>query len=219
MAVLWICGSFIQYKTKVKGVADNVGYFPIFKCFFQLSDLFTDLFFNIILYLKNEMPILTYISIASMLLSYFGSICICVIWFIRWKLWQDHVAQRLHKYLAQYGVLLMGLTILSNFYVSVDVLRSKLFYHNAFYFPLTKCEYKALNKYKFVNITLSENMGQFLIQILYLLNIENISDVNSIVLISIVFRAFSIFFSIMKFCVNDNESKINSLEEKFGGNW
>ena len=47
----------------------------------------------------------------------------------------------------------MGFTIISNFYVGVDLLRSKALYIEAFYFPLTKSEHSMLNKYKFVNIT------------------------------------------------------------------
>ena len=66
----------------------------------------------------------------------------------------------------RYGGLLIGLTVISNFYVAVDVLRSKLFYHSAFYFPLTKSEYAMLNKYRFINITLCENVIQFLTQLM-----------------------------------------------------
>ena len=190
LAILFVACSFIYNKQKVQGVADSTSYLTVFKFFLQLIDLFTDLFFNVILYFKNILPTLTYISIGSILLSYFGSIIICVFWLIRWKAWQEHVSQRLHKYLNKYGGLLMALTVVSNFYVSVDVLRSKLFYRSAFYFPLTKSDYSMLNKYRFINITICENVVQFVTQLIYL---YNAADVNSIVFISIVFSAFSIF--------------------------
>ena len=215
-AFLFVVGSFVYYKKKVQGVADSVRYLAIGKFFLQLSDLFTDIFFNVILYLENRMAILTYISISSLSISYFGSICICVLWLVRWKGWQDHVAERLHNYLNSYASLLIGLTILSNFYVAVDLLRSKLFYHKAFYFPLTKYEYEKLNRYRFVNITLCENFTQFVVQIVYLMN-HDLSQVNSIIFLSVIFSVFSIFFSLMKCCVNDGQSQTKlSLENKFG---
>ena len=80
LAVLFASSSFIYYTKKVHGVADGIGYLTVAKFFLQLSDLFTDLFFNVILYLKNTLPISAYISIGSILLSYFGSIFICVLW-------------------------------------------------------------------------------------------------------------------------------------------
>ena len=78
-------GSVVYYRKVICGVADSIGYLTVAKFFLQLGDLITDLVFNVILYSKNTLPILTYISIGSILLSYLGSICICVIWLIRWK--------------------------------------------------------------------------------------------------------------------------------------
>ena len=218
LALLFVVGSFVYYKKKVKGKAGNIQYLAIGKFFLQSSDLFTDIFFNVILYLEDTLPVLTYVSISCLSLSYFGSICICVLWSLRWNAWRAHVAERLHTYLKSYASLSMGLTILSNFYVSIDLLRSKLFYHDAFYFALTKYEYEMLNKYRFVNITLFENVIQLVVQMVYLVK-HNISHVNSAIFLSIMFSAFNIFFSLMKYCVNDGQSKniCNcSLEKKFG---
>ena len=88
-----------------------------------------------------------------------------VVILIRWKACQEHVSERLHNYLSKYDGLLMGLTV-----ISVDVLNSKFFYRSAFYFPLTKSEYAMLNKYRFVNITICENLIQFITQFIYLYN-------------------------------------------------
>ena len=216
LAFLFITVAFWYYKTVVNGIADSTSYITIGKFFLQLIDFFTDLFFNVILYLEGKFPVLTWISIGLMLVSYFGSIFTCLFWMIRWKAWQDHVSERLHKYLSKYSVLIIGLTVFSNFYVAIDLLRSKLFYKDAFYFALSKHEYELLNKYRFVNITLGENIAQIIIQIVYLLNSDDISQVSIIVFISIVIGAFAIFLSLMKCCVSDGQSKLHSLESKFG---
>ena len=217
LAFVFVTSSFIYYEKTVEGAGDKINYLVVGRFFLQLSDLFTDLFFNAILYLENRLFLLTCVSISLLLLSYFGSIIVCIIWNVKWNAWREHNADRIHGYLQKYSILLMGFTVISNFYVTVDLLRSKLFYFEAFYFPLTKCEYTMLNKYKFINITLLENVSQIIIQIIYLLYSEY-RTVNSIVFISIVVSAFSIFLSIMKCCVNDGSEQfqIHSLEKKFG---
>ena len=217
LAILLMIFTYIHYKIFVRGKGDKMNNLYIGKFFFQVTDLFTDLFFNIVLYFENRLYTLTYISIGSMILSYVGSIFICVFWIIRWKAWTHKYSERLHEYLGRYSVFLMALTIVSNFYVAVDLSRSRLFYLNCFYFPLTRKEHTMLEKYRFVNIVILENVMQIIIQIIYLMNSDS-KEINNIVFYSMVFSVFGIFLSIMKFITLDDSklARIHSLSKKFG---
>ena len=215
--VLFVFVGFIRYKKSEEG--DEMGYISIAKFVFQTSDLFTDLFFNVILYLENELYVLIYVSISLLLLSSIGSILSCLYWIIKWNKWQYYYGQRLREYLRKYSVILMGLTIISNFYVSVDVLRSKFFYLKIFYLPLTKEEHSLLDKYRFFNIVILENISQFIIQSIYLsYHKDDLSRVNSIVFISMAFSMFSICLSTMGFCMmfcrNQMENNENNNSDK-----
>ena len=217
LAILLMIFSYIHYKTYVRGKGNKMNYIYIGKFFFQVTDLFTDLFFNIVLYFENRLYTLTYISIGSMIISYVGSIFICVFWIIRWKAWTGKYSERLHEYLSKYSVVLMGITIISNFYVAIDLSRSRLFYLNAFYFPLKRKEHRMLEKYRFFNIVMLENVIQILVQIVYLMNSDS-SQINNIVFYSMMFSVFGIFLSIMKFVTIDDGklTRIYSLRKKFG---
>ena len=217
LCVLLVLSSCIYYKSKVQQQGDKVKYGLIVKFCFQVSDFISDLFFNLILYLENRLYEITYISITLMILSYIGSVITCIYWIGKWSTNSSikYHPNRFHEYLSEYRILLMGLTLFSNFYVSIDLLTSKLFYLNAFNFPLTKDEHGSLDKYRFFNVVIIENAGQFIIQIIYLINTD-ISQVNSIVVISMVLSALSISLSLMKFIIYVYTSNAHSYEKLFG---
>ena len=60
-----------------------------------------------------------------------------------------------------------SLTMVTNFYSAIDLLRSKFMYLSWFYFPLTKSEHDIFKAYRFINIVLLENVPQLAIQIMY----------------------------------------------------
>ena len=69
---------YSEYESDSQG--DRIDYLAIIKYFIQVSDLFTDIFFNIMLVLEKRLVVLTYISIILLGISYFGSIIICIVW-------------------------------------------------------------------------------------------------------------------------------------------
>ena len=215
VTLILIFSACLYQNCKAKRRSDNMNFTSIIKFFFQVGDLFTDIFFNAILYLENRLYLLTYISISLMLFSYIGSIIMCVYWNIRWREWTLHYPRRLHQYLDKYPAFLIILTIISNFYVSVDFARSKLFSLNRFYLPLTKNEHLMLDKYRFINIVLIENVAEIIIQIIYIQNSDS-SQINSVVFISVVFSAMSILASTMNFVMNTAIRKRNKLNRHFG---
>ena len=194
---------------------DGIQYLAIGKFFYQVGDLFTDIFFNVILILEDRLHALTYISLISLILSYFGSITICGIWIDRWNSWQHHYPQRLRDYLHENRTKLIILTTFSNFYVAVDLLRSKLLYKNVFYLPLTRNEHLMLDGYRFLNIVCLENLCQLIIQAIYLAN-SDISEVNSIVIISTLFSIFSIVIATLKCAMNMADHSNNENLNKNG---
>ena len=216
MALMLMFGGFLYQNFKAKRRSDKTNFSSIIKFFFQVGDLFTDIFFNAILYLENRLYLLTYISITLMLFSYIGSIIMCVYWNIRWREWTSHYPRRLYQYFDKYPAFLIVLTIISNFYVSVDFARSKLFSINHFYLPLTKNEHSMLDKYRFINIVLIENIAEIIIQIIYIQNSDS-SQINSVVFISVVFSAMSILASTMNFVMKTAFRKRNKRNKHFGG--
>lgn len=109
-------------------------------------------------------------------------------------------SKRLYNYLNKYEVLIYLLTIVSGFYNSIDLLRSKIFYLSIFLFQMKNEEFNQLKKYRFVNIILLENLPQLVIQIIYLINVNNndIGQASQIVFISMVFSVLSILFALIK---------------------
>ena len=194
---------------------DGIQYLATCKFFCQVGDLFTDIFFDMILILEDRLHALTYISLISLILSYFGSITICGIWIDRWNSWQHHYPQRLRDYLHENRTKLIVLTTFSNFHVALDLLRSKLLYKNVFYLPLTRNEHVMLDGYRFLNIVCLENLCQLIIQAIYLAN-SDISEVNSIVIISTLFSIFRIVIATLKCAMNMADRCNNENSNKNG---
>lgn len=184
----------------------NVRYWPFTKLFHNMADFWTDILFACILYYENTCLNLEFgrllsfefpLSYVAMLFTFAPFVLSCVIglkFIIKWKHHKQDHAIRLRNYFDRYESLVCLLTIVSNFYATIDVCQCKLFYKNMFNLPLRKCEYNQLRHFKFINIVLFENLPQFLIQILYLVTTD-VSDQSIMVYFSFMFTAVALLFA------------------------
>ena len=75
---------------------------------------------------------------------------------VRWWIKRNETPHRLDRYLARYKGIIYALSIITGFYATIDFLRSKLFYLNICYLPLTKDEYEAMSEYRFITVVVLE---------------------------------------------------------------
>lgn len=99
------------------------------------------------------------------------------------------------KYLEEFDLLLIGMSIFFGFYGTIEILTSKLFYFKAFNFQLTNETTRKLRDLRFYNIVLCENGIQFLIQIIYIIDT---GEVNFFVFFSMLFSVLQLFFGCLR---------------------
>ena len=180
-AIVLVCAAIIIYiiaivyhkKFYMSKAADIPRYFIIFKTFGYLIDLWTDIFFCAILYVEqnkfnsNYNILLFYCSIICLVVPYFVSCTVGILWINRWKLYvsmskdkrknKSHIVPiRFKEYLNRYENRIYLLIVLIGFYPTIDLLQTKLFYLDMFHLPLQKDENKQLRHLRFLNIVLFE---------------------------------------------------------------
>ena len=66
------------------------------------------------------------------------------------------VSRRIIKYLNKYETVLVFAALITSFPATMLLTRSKLFYFNIFYFPLTKEEFERAIMFRVINVTFLE---------------------------------------------------------------
>ena len=192
----------IVIKRKAKGAKgggyDHVNYFVIFQYIRNLADFWTDLLFAIVLYVRKIDIILFILSLIFVVFPFLMQCFLAVHWINRWKNWKQDNPKRLKDYLSKYQTLLVWLTLCGGFYNSIDIIRSKLFYQECFYFPLKKQEYLQLKNVRFCNIVIFENIPQLAIQLSYIFYYSgDDKDISVIVFFSMAFSLLSLLFAVL----------------------
>ena len=205
------CAKIYQTQASKRG-SDNANYLSLLIFFQSTADFLSDLFFTFILYLQNEITIFI-ASIMFTAIPYLISIIVGLYWMHRWRIKQEQ-ADRLVEYFSKYESLFAVLTIISGFYATVELLQSKIFYNNRFNLSLKKYENMQLKHLKFLNITLFENIPQFVIQIIYIFSVDS-ENLSPIVFLSMILSILSIILTLFS-----ESSRICQLcrprQEKFG---
>ena len=183
-------------------------------CVFVCFGVWPDVLFTFILYLEytiakndnsddmDELYDLWLISITFLIFPYIFQCVVCLNITMKW--YRSNAKRmihpvRIHDYLKSYILFIYGLTIISGFYGSIALLRSKFFYFDFFWIPLKTNELKILKSLRFINIVLLESIPQLMCQIFYLFtkSLSDNNDINSIVFISMTFSVIGIIFSFM----------------------
>ena len=145
--------SFIIYFTNLHlGYAFDIpNYFLMFRFTQNFGDVWTDIFFTIVLYFEKRF-ILFVFSLLSIGVPFILSSIIGILSISKWKLQSNDIGRRLYKYLKKYEAFLLFLTIFVGFYSAVDLACSRLFYLNITNFSLKQSEYAQLKFYRLANI-------------------------------------------------------------------
>ena len=135
VSIITMCYASHFHGKNIKA-SDPANYISLFQFFHGVGDFWTDCIFCFILYLQDYFS-LFYVSLACVLVSYFGSMIFGVHMVHEW-IRQMYLHDTMGKYLRQYDVMLYGLMILAGFYPSLAIAQSKLFYKRMFHMPLTR---------------------------------------------------------------------------------
>ena len=192
--------------------ADTMNFIAVIRFLVQVLDLWTDLSFCVILYLK-KLKILFAIDIMFIMVPYSISVFVAIYFVVSWNQWQQDHPSRLKVYLNKYQFVIILSSLFGGFYATIDLFRSKIFYLSLMYLPLKKSEYNNLTYFRFVNFTLLENIPQFIIQLYYLLHHNGNDQDNQessqlpivflslgLTVISLIFIGAKIFISAMGDC-------------------
>ena len=179
---------------------DIIDYFSVLLFFHGTTDFITDAIFT--LNLKTEsntdssIVLLSYCSISILCCSYFMSVITCL-WTISYlRNINVHYPQRIIDWLNAHMTIFIVLTVMYNIYATTDLQRSGLFEWSVFKFPITQDEYTQIMKYKFINIVMIENMGQFIVQIMYMNS--KTATFNVFKLLTIISTSVSILIAMVK---------------------
>ena len=195
-SIICLSALYVWITSKKKG--DNMNFLSIFRFIFQTLDLWTDMSFCIVLYIKNKKELFLS-SLLFLMIPYLMSCCVSIYWIIVWNNWKYDHPHRLKNYLKSYEILILLLSVFGGFYSTVDLLRSKLFYLKVTYLPLKQSEYDKLQYLRFINFVLMENIPQFFIQIWYLF-VDNADEdeLLPIVLAALFMTVVGLLFGILK---------------------
>ena len=150
---------------------------------------------------ENDLFYLWMYSMIFLIFPYIMQCAVCIIKTTKWNRMKKNNPIRMHEYLKNYFLVIYGLTIISGFYGSIALLRSKWFYFEMFWIPLREKELNSLKSLRFMNVVVFETIPQFIGQLWYVLIVAPKSDVSenisSIVFISMTFSVLGIIYSLM----------------------
>ena len=178
----------------------------VLRFIFQIVDVFSDIFACEWMYANNDSNYF-FCSLTFLILPF----VISLLFFIYFKFIKFNnntlkaypASKRITEYFDQHWISLLLWCILSfNFYSGITLAQSQMFCLSMFNLQLKHEEFESLAIVKFINGTLCENIGQIIIQILYL---QHIDDDNSLLIyISLTFSIFSILSQITIFLTQLN---------------
>ena len=204
---------YVYLKKLKKKLMDKPNIYAIFKCVHNISDLWTDFIFTIILYLqKDELGdinssgyILWIVSLVFFVLPFILQ-CGLVLWYI--QVWQDRVRSwtSLNNYPKQRQWFIILFTLVCGFYATIELTRSKIFYLKLFHSQLSESYYKEIRNFRFINVVIIENIPQMIIQCIYVVNYSN----DMFVYLSMLLSGLSILLACLahfSYCVSEYRHK------------
>ena len=197
-------------------------HYRVLSFFVNVSDFHSDILFSVILTISNEKDeivtnskyrkiyqILSVLAWSFVAIPYFIQLLASIHFVQKWKKSNDG-SKRLKSYLDKYDVLVYLFSIMSgNFYATIDLLKSQVFYLKRFSFAIKTDEYTELKHFRFININVCENLSQLAIQIGYIVlesneksddwnESSNIFESNQIVFVSMFFSVLSLLLAFTK---------------------
>ena len=129
----------------------------ILRFFHSSLDFWTDMLFCYQMYILSELFFFL-ASLTFVMLPIFCSMVLIVYFIYTWRVLSKHVmvSRRIVDYLRKYEAVLVMVSLVTSFPATMLLTRSKLFYLNVFYFPLTGEEYEAAIMFRIINVTLLE---------------------------------------------------------------
>ena len=145
--LLFIVAFIWHRKEEFLGV-DRPRYASIFKCFWNIGDLWSDLIFTIILYFNKETREVLFM--VSLIFATVPHIISNLIALYEMKKWRQNNA-RIAKYIDRYDWFIIAISIAGGFYSAIELGRSKLFYAKIFLLQLKREEYHHIKSMRFYN--------------------------------------------------------------------
>ena len=185
-----------MYHGSVKIGSDPPSYKSIISYFSCVFDLWTDLAALVVYFYYKEDELIFIFGCVFTFVPYFVSCIVGIYTIEQWR--NNKLVNRMRMWLNEYSIVLYLVTITSTFYGAVDLCKSKVFYFECFGLPLRNIDYIQLLQYRFLNLTILENLPQLVIQCYYLNRVVTESVFNHpIVLLSMIFSIISMLLSIV----------------------
>ena len=135
---------------------DKPNYLAIFSFFWNFGDFYSDIIFGfVLLFQRNK---LWYFAAIFALVPYVIGAVILLKHIDKWNNSSFYISY----YIQRFDAFLIGVTIISGFYTSIELARSKIFYLDRFYLALNHRDYTSVQRFRFFNIVLLEYVDFFL---------------------------------------------------------
>ena len=137
--------------------SDKPNIIYILRFFHSSLDFWTDILFCYQMYILSEL-FFFFASLLFIILPILGSMVLIIYFIYTWRVLSKHVivSRRIMDYLNKYEAVLLMASLITSFPATMLLTRSKLFYFNVFYFPLTQEEFDAAIMFRVINVTLLE---------------------------------------------------------------
>ena len=194
IVILFVILVFRNFHFKIScfSGADMCGYASLIVYLQCTFDFWTDLLFSYSMYLQNQVYYF-YFSLIFTIIPLFASTIICIYFIHHWQTMDCPISQRIQNYLRKYSLILILFSMIGDFYSSVMLLKSKLFYLPMFNLHPHRSDSTRLKNFRFVNTVLLENIPQLCIQTLYIQTSK--TKLRGIVFISMTFTVLSLLVS------------------------
>ena len=170
-----------QHAKELQG-CDRPHYLAVFLFFWHMGDLYSDLIFCGVLFVEatvsydnGDEAVIGTLNLHHLLLygalsfSIIPHMCNNVVSLLYIKQWQGGSIY-ITKYIDRYDWLIVFISVVAGFYSAIELVRSNLFYLPMFSMQIKTDEYQRVQKYRFLNTALFENIPQIFIQIVYMMS-------------------------------------------------
>eukprot|EP01083_Nonionella_stella_P079331 217599_1 len=173
----------IIYDTRFKG-SDRPNYLWIIKSFAHVADLYTDIIFCVLLYIKASS--LVYVAAIFVCCGHVLSNAVGLHHIHKWR-------KQKRQYVHDYDNLLIALSVLCGFYPCVALLSCRLFYLEALSMQLSNEERYKIQQMRFCSDILVENIPLMTIQIISVLY----TKIDAITVLAFVFSSVSLMIGLL----------------------
>ena len=190
--IIIIAMSYWFHKRKMFKGCDKPNYFSTLKACLAFDNLLADSTFVVLLYLEQSD-----LLIWALICTSFPHFISCMACFH----WVTHSGMNnpfSDEYIQKHGTLLIGLSIIGGFYAAVSLSQSKLLYLDIFSLQLKPQQSIKIQRWKFYNVVLLENIPQICIQILYLSQSSFTNGgTNAITMLALMLNVLSVFINVL----------------------